>query len=350
MSSIPVPDEQTYYSSRRQDDVDALAWPVFSQRALGLLRSAGEVLHPEPGELLWDTGDPYDLYLVLAGGVLLLDRRDDRVVFVIEEGDFVGELGMLMGQRAFLPGVAMEETSGELSDVLLSAFDARRRMLKRMGEGGLVLAGDDDRDLHRLQEFAERNQLPYRTVLRSDASAWSELAKTTALPEAGTVVVTGERRVMTAPTTRDLATALGIDLWCLSGDSRCDLLVVGAGPAGLAAAVYGASEGLDVVVVEDVAIGGQAGSSSRIENYLGFPRGVSGAELARAAMLQAVKFGTRLVSPRSVTGLSQVSGGFRVRLDDEHDIVACAVIIASGARYRRLDVPGLADFEGRGVY
>ena len=152
---------------------------------------------------------------------------------------------------------------------------------------------------------------------------------------------------MTAPTTRDLATALGIDLWCLSDDSRCDLLVVGAGPAGLAAAVYGASEGLDVVVVEDVAIGDQAGSSSRIENYLGFPRGVSGAELARAAMLQAVKFGARLVSPRSVTGLSQLSGGFRVRLDD---IVTCAVIIASGVRYRRLGVPGLADLEGRGVY
>ena len=142
-----------------------------------------------------------------------------------------------------------------------------------------------------------RSQLPYRTVLRSDAPAWSELAKTTALPETGTAVVTGERRVMSAPTTRDLATALGIDLWCLSDDSRCDLLVVGAGPAGLAAAVYGASEGLDVVVVEDVAVGGQAGSSSRIENYLGFPRGVSGAELARAAMLQAVKFGARLVSP-----------------------------------------------------
>src|SRR6476646_4829010 len=337
MSSIPVPDERTQYSSRRQDDVDALAWPVFSQHALDLLRSAGEVLHPEPGELLWDTGDSYDLYLVLAGGVLLLDRRDDRVVFVVEEGDFVGEWGMLMGQRAFLPGVAMEDTavlrvrveelrrlveiSGELSDVLLSAFDARRRLLTRMREGGLVLAGDDDRDLHRLQEFAERNQLPYRTVLRSDASAWSELAKTTALPETGTVVVTGERRVMTAPTTRDLATALGIDLWCLADDSRCDLLVVGAGPAGLAAAVYGASEGLDVVVVEDVAIG-----------------------------VQAVKFGTKLVSPRSVTGLSRVSGGFRVRLDDEHDIVACAVIIASGVRYRRLDLPGLADLEGRGVY
>ena len=366
MSSIPAPDEQTRYSSQRQDDVDALAWPVFSEHALDLLRSAGEVLHPAPGEVMWDAGDPYDLYLVLAGGVLLVDRRDERVVFVIEEGDFVGELGMLMGQRAFLPGVAMAgtsvlrvrvaelrrlvEISGELSDVLLAAFDARRRMLSRIGEGGLVLAGDDDRDLHRLQDFAERNQVPYRTVLRSDPSAWAELARSTPLPSAGTVVVTGDRRVLTEPTTRDLATALGIDLWGLSDGSECDLLVVGAGPAGMAAAVYGASEGLDVVVIEDVAIGGQAGSSSRIENYLGFPQGVSGAELARAGMLQAIKFGTRLVAPRSVTGISQVSGGFRVRLDDEHDVVACAVIVASGVRYRRLDVPGLADLEGRGVY
>ena len=139
MSSIPMPDQRTIYSSRRRDDVDALAWPVFSEHSLRMLRSAGEVLYPEPGALLWDAGDPYDLNLVLAGGVLLLDRRDDRVVFVVEEGDFVGELGMLMGQRAFLPGVAMEgtsllrvrveelrklvEISGELSDVLLSALD-----------------------------------------------------------------------------------------------------------------------------------------------------------------------------------------------------------------------------------
>jgi thioredoxin reductase (NADPH) len=363
--SIPEPDERTIYS-HRQHGVDRSAWPVLSQHVLDMLRSAGEELHPAPGELLWDAGDPYDLTLVLAGGVLLIDRRDDRVVFVIEEGDFVGELGMLMGQRAFLPGVAMAgtmllrvrveelrklvEISGELSDVLLGALDARRGLLTRIGEGGLVLAGDDDRDLHRLQDFAERNQLPYRTVLRSEPSAWAELANTSALPETGTAVVTGDRRVMQAPTTRELATALGIDLWAISDDSRCDLLIVGAGPAGLAAAVNGASEGLDVVVVEDVAIGGQAGSSSRIENYLGFPRGVSGAELARAAMLQAVKFGTRLVSPRSVTGLSHAPDGFRVRLDEAHDVVASAVIIASGVRYRGLNLPGLVGLEGRGVY
>jgi thioredoxin reductase (NADPH) len=169
VSGTPAPDDRTIYS-HRQHGVDPLAWPVFSERVLHMLRSAGEVLHPEPGELLWDAGDPYDLTLVLAGGVLLVDRRDDRVVFVVQEGDFVGELGMLMGQRAFLPGVATEgtellrvrveelrklvEISGELSDVLLSALDARRGLLTRIGEGGLVLAGDDDRDLHRLQDFA----------------------------------------------------------------------------------------------------------------------------------------------------------------------------------------------------
>src|ERR687897_2942537 len=129
MSSIPVPDEQTHYSSRRQDDVDSLAWPVFSEHALDLLRSAGEVLHPEPGEQLWDAGDPYDLNLVLAGGVLLIDRRDERVVFVVEEGDFVGELGMLMGQRAFLPGVAMKETA-----VLRVRVEELRRLVEISGE------------------------------------------------------------------------------------------------------------------------------------------------------------------------------------------------------------------------
>jgi thioredoxin reductase (NADPH) len=367
VTSLPEPDARTVHSSRR-DEIDAQAFPVLSEADVALLRSVGELLHPEPGELLWDAGDPYHLNLVLTGAVLLVDRRDDRVVFVVEAGDFVGELGMLMGQRAFLPGIAAEgttllrvtveelrglvEISGDLGDVLLAALDARRRLLKRMGEGGLVLAGDeDDPDLHRLRDFAERNQIPYRTVLRSDPSAWQELAGTSPLPDEGAAVVTGERRVLTAPTTRDLASALGIDVWSVADGSRCDLLVVGAGPAGLAAAVYAASEGLDVVVVEDVAIGGQAGSSSRIENYLGFPQGVSGVELARSALLQAVKFGTRLVSPRAVTALSrEADGGFRVRLDDEVDVLASAVVVASGVRYRRLPLPGVAELEGRGVY
>ena len=227
-----------------------------------------------------------------------------------------------MGQPAFLAGVAhgrqrpapgggrrphaaggdVRRAGGRAAH---RAFDARRRLLTRLGEGGLVLAGDDGRDLRRLQVFAERNHVPCRTVLRSDPSAWAEIAGVCRLPETGTAVVTGQGQVLESPTTRELAVAVGIDLCGVPDAARCDLLIVGAGPAGLAAAVYGASEGLDVVLVEDVAFGGQAGTSSRIENYLGFPRGVGGGELARSAMLQAVKFGARLVSPRSVTGLSR---------------------------------------------
>ena len=117
MSGIPVPDERTIYSSHRPGGVDS--WPVFSEHALDMLRSVGEVLHPEPGEQLWDAGEPYDLNLVLAGGVLLIDRRDNRVVFVIEEDDFVGELGMLMGQRAFLPGeLQLLDRQGEIGGQL----------------------------------------------------------------------------------------------------------------------------------------------------------------------------------------------------------------------------------------
>jgi thioredoxin reductase (NADPH) len=366
VSIIPVPDGRTRYSSERTDEIDAQSWPEFGADDLRVLESAGQVIHPEAGAVLWEGGESYDLYLVRAGGVGLVDPRDDRVVVVVEPGDFVGELGMLMGQPAFLAGVAMPgstllrlpvenlrriiATEVELGDLLVSAFDARRRMLARWGEGGLVLAGDDDRDLHRLQEFAERNHVPYRLLLRSDEAAWAEVAATSALPEKGAAVVAGRGRVLTDPTTRDLATAIGLDLSGLSDQPRCDLLIVGAGPAGLAAAVYGGSEGLDVVLVEDVAPGGQAGTSSRIENYLGFPRGVAGSELARSAMLQAVKFGVRFASPRSVTGLSRSPDGFRVRLDDQTDVAARAVVIASGVQYRRLPVPGVADFEGRGVY
>ena len=366
MTVTPRPDERTRYSSRRTDEVDVEAWPEFGEEGRTLLEPVGQVIHPEPGEVLWEGGEPYDLYLVRAGGIGLVDRRDDRVVVVVEPGDFVGELGMLMGQPAFLAGVAMAATallrvrvadlrrliatSVELGDLVLSAFDARRRMLARWGEGGLVLAGDDDRDLHRLQEFAERNHIPYRVVLRSDVSAWAALAATGALPEKGAAVVAGSGRVLSEPTNRDLAAAVGLDLCGPSDPARCDLLIVGAGPAGLAAAVYGASEGLDVVLVEDVAPGGQAGTSSRIENYLGFPRGVAGNELARSGMLQAVKFGVRLLSPRSVTGLWRSPDGFRVRLDDETDVAARAVVVASGVRYRRLAAPGVADLDGRGVY
>ncbi|MFF1571363.1 FAD-dependent oxidoreductase [Leifsonia sp. NPDC058292] len=367
MTSILIFDERTTYSSRRDQGAGDASWPRLGENERALLGAAGEVVHPDGGDVLWEAGEPYDLYLVLDGGILLIDRRDDRVVFVVEAGDFVGELGMLMGQPAFLAGEAAPETvllrvpitslkslmatSSALSDALMSAFDARRRLLVLGGEGGVVLAGDEgDADLHRLETFAERNGIPYRTVLRTDGPAWRALAASCELPTQGACVVTGRQRVLLRPTNRELAAAFGLDLGKLEGEVRCDLLIVGAGPAGLAAAVYGASEGLDVLVVEELAPGGQAGTSSRIENYLGFPHGVSGNELTRAGTLQAVKFGARIVAPRSATALARTPDGFRVRLDDETDVSARSVVVATGVQYRRLDVPGVAELEGRGVY
>ena len=185
--TTPAPDERTRYSSRRADALAVQAWPQFGPECRRLLDSVGQVIHPESGEKLWAAGDRYDLYLVLAGAIGLVDQRDTRIAVVVETGDFVGELGMLMAQPAFLGGIAMENstllrvpaddvhrlvtTSVELGDVVLSAFDARRRLLTQWGEGGLLIAGDDDHDLRRLQEFAERNHVPYRTVLRADPTS-----------------------------------------------------------------------------------------------------------------------------------------------------------------------------------
>ncbi|WP_314146718.1 FAD-dependent oxidoreductase [uncultured Leifsonia sp.] len=367
MNRVPFFDERTAYSSRPEQRGDDASWPRLGEKERSLLAAAGEVIRPDAGDVLWEAGGPYDLYLVLEGSILLIDRRERRVVFAVEAGDFVGELGMLMGQPASLAGEAAPEslllrvpimslkrlmaTSSALSDVVMSAFDARRRLLVVGGEGGVVLVGDEaDPDLRRLQAFTERNDIPYRTMLRTDGSAWRTLGARCEIPEHGACVVTGRQRVLLRPTNRELAVAFGLDLGEPSGDDRYDLLIVGGGPAGLAAAVYGASEGLDVLLVDELAPGGQAGASSRIENYLGFPLGVSGRELTRAGTLQAVKFGARIVAPRSATALFQTPDAFRVRLDDETDVSARSVVVATGVQYRRLDVPGVADLEGRGVY
>ena len=253
--TAPAPDERTRYSSQRPDALAVQAWPSSAGNADGCWSRSGQMIHPKPDEVLWDAGELYDLYLVLAGGVGLVDQRDARVAFVVEAGDFVGELGMLMGQPAFLGGVAMEgstllrvpvqdlrqlvATSAELGDVLLSAFDARRRLLTRWGEGGLSWPATTIATCTGSRSSPSGITSPTGRCLRSDSAAWAEIAATCALPPTGTAVVTGGRRVLTEPTTRDLATAIGLDLCGLPDQARCDLLIVGAGPAGLAAAVYG---------------------------------------------------------------------------------------------------------------
>ncbi|WP_348789913.1 FAD-dependent oxidoreductase [Leifsonia sp. NPDC080035] len=367
MSGTPVPDDRTIHSSDLGGGVDGSSWPRLAQSERAVLAAVGDVVRPGAGDVLWEAGDPYDLYLVVEGGIHLIDRRDDRVVFVIDEGDFVGELGMLMHQPAYLAGAAAPQsvllrvpiaslqrlmaTSSAVGDTLMRAFDARRRLLVLAGEGGIVLAGDeDDVDLDRLRAFAERNGIPHRTVLRSDLAAWGALAGSCEVPEHGACVVTGRQRVLVRPTNRELAVAFGLDLPQPPDQAHCDVLIIGAGPAGLAAAVYGASEGLAVILVDELGPGGQAGTSSRIENYLGFPHGVSGGELTRAGTLQVVKFGARIVTPRAVTSLARTPDGFRALLDDETEVSARSAVLAIGVQYRRLDVPGVAELEGRGVY
>jgi len=267
---------------------------------------------------------------------------------------------MLMGQDAFLAGVARspirayaipEATFSEvlatvpaIGDVVVPAFIARRRLLLEWHEGGLVIAGRArDRRTVRLIEFLERSRIPHRWI------APDEVPDHIAPPVDGPIAILGHSRVLESPTPRDLATALGLDL---VADASCvfDVVIVGAGPAGLAAAVYAASEGLGTLVVEDTAIGGQAGTSSRIENYLGFPTGISGSELAHQGAIQAFKFGARLTAPRRATELKISEGQFHVVLDDERCVRSRSVVLATGLQYRRLPIDGLADYEGQGVY
>ncbi|MEM1453280.1 MAG: FAD-dependent oxidoreductase [Planctomycetota bacterium] len=348
-------------------ELEAAAWPVLGPELVEQLAAAGERLETRRGDVLFDVGQRgYDFFYIERGAFEAVDRTDDRVVVRLEEGNFAGELGMLMGQRAFLAGIVAEPGTvlrvahddleqlihmvPELGDAVVTAYAARRRLLMNWGEGGLILVGDeDDGTALRLREFAGRSRLPHRWVARDDAEGMDEVSKLCELPDEGAVVVTGRSQVLSNPTPKALACAMGLDL-AADVTRTFDVLVVGAGPAGLAAAVYGASEGLDVLVIEDTAVGGQAGTSSRIENYLGFPGGISGADLAFRGSVQAIKFGARIVAPRRATKLEREGGAFRVTLDDGDEVLGRTVVLANGVQYRRLPLDRLVDFEGRGVY
>ncbi|MEM9293575.1 MAG: FAD-dependent oxidoreductase [Acidobacteriota bacterium] len=354
-------------SSNPKTRLEAEAWPVLDEAVIEHLRAAGTTRRVSSGDVLFEIDqDSYALAFVEEGAISIVDRANNHVVATIEAGNFTGEIGMLMGQRTFFAGVVSKAgqiievpadrlrdlvaTVPEVGDAIVGAFAARRQLLIQWGEGGLIIVGhEDDTDARRLREFVGRNQIPHRWLDRSDTAAVAELAATCDLPETGAAVVTGRSDVLTAPSTRELARAVGLDL---AADTRkCfDVLVVGAGPSGLAASVYAASEGLSVVVVEDTAIGGQAGTSSRIENYLGFPRGISGTDLAYRGQIQAVKFGARIVAPRRATQLTPREGLFEVRLDDDTVLSTKTLILANGVQYRRLPLDRLAEFEGRGIY
>lgn len=354
-------------ASRPTTPLEIEAWPHLGPEVVERLRRVGDTRDVEVRDVLFEIGqDGYDFVYVESGAMDVIDRTTEHTVTTIDAGNFVGEIGMLMGQKTFLAGIVSEAgrmivvdhdtlrnlvaTVPEIGDPVVSAFAARRRLLTEWGEGGLVIVGDQsDARAGRLLEFATRNQIPHRWIDRADSDAMHKLEQSCVLPPTGSAVVTGRSDVLVDPNPRDLAAAIGLDLVPDTSDVF-DTLIVGAGPAGLAAAVYAASEGLSVLVVEDTAIGGQAGTSSRIENYLGFPQGVSGMELAYRGEIQAVKFGARIVAPRRATGLHPTDHGFDVELDDGRCIATRTVALANGVQYRRLPLERLAEFEGNGIY
>jgi thioredoxin reductase (NADPH) len=346
--------------------------PVLDAAQLGVLRGYGRERDVAAGDVLFADGDEtYDLIVLLAGTADIIEGYGHPGASVVASYgplEFLGEIGMLTGQRAFLSAVAtsagrvlavpvaqvrrvMAQEPG-LSDLILRTFLLRHSLLMSRGTGLTLIGSRFDPDTRRLLEVLARNRLVW-TWLDLEASPEAEqLLQGLDVPVADLpIIIVPGGPVLRNPGNRGLLDALAI-----SGNvgsyppGVCDLLVVGAGPAGLAASVYGASEGMATTLAEDTALGGQAGTSSRIENYLGFPAGLSGEELAARGALQAQKFGVRIKLAAKAASLSFEDGVHRVTFDDGEAMAARSVIIATGARYNRLPLERLAEFEGVGVY
>jgi thioredoxin reductase (NADPH) len=344
------------------------AYPRLSDGQITALAGLGERRPAEPGQVLFGEGDRNcDFFVVLAGKAAHVEGHgtaQQRVISVHGPGRFLGELSLLTGETSFYSGVAV--AAGEvlavpvgrlrellardpaLGDLILRAFLVRRSILIGLGVGLRIIGSRYSPDTRRVRDFAARNRIPARWLdLEADPSAEALLNQLGVAPE-DTPIVIVHRQLLRNPSNSELAAAVGLPAPATPG-GRCDLVVVGSGPSGMSAAVYGASEGMRTVVLEGTATGGQAGTTSRIENYLGFPSGISGAELADRAMLQAVKFGAQFVIPAEATSIGWDSGHYAVGLADGTSVSARSVVIATGARYRRLDVPR-ADHFGMSIY
>ena len=343
------------------------AWPDLSDDVKEVLYEAGQQSSYSAGHSFFEVGeDDQQFVYVIEGEIDVLDRLDDHVVGRVTAGHFLGELGLLTGQKTFLAAIARTDveaieisredllnlirTVPEIADAVVGAFAARRKLLIQQGEGGMTIVGEEqDPVTSRLLEFTNRNGIPYRFIDRQDQDAVSELQQTCAIPDEGAAVITSHGEVLQQPEPCEVATKLGLDL-SLQADKTFDVAIVGAGPGGLAAAVYAASEGLSTIVIEDVAVGGQAGTSSRIENYLGFPSGISGGDLAFRAQVQAIKFGAQIVAPRRAVGLQRVDDHWCLQLEKNESVTAHSVILACGVQWRRLNIAHRARYEGRGIY
>ena len=345
-------------------------FPTLTPAQIARVAAHGQVRHVQPGEVLIEAGDQVvPFFVVTAGQVDIVQPygTTETLVAVHRPGQFTGEVNMLSGRRTLVRArasasgeviqldrdhlLALVQTDGELGEIFLRAFLLRRVELIAHGLGDVVLVGSSHSPgTLRIKEFLTRNGHPYASIdLDRDADVQELLDRFQVTVDDVPVVICRGTVVLRNPTNQQLADCLGFNA-AIDHTQVRDLVIVGAGPSGLSAAVYGASEGLDVLVLETSSPGGQAGSSSKIENYLGFPTGISGQELAARAYTQAQKFGAQLLIAKRATQLACDRKPYAIEIDHGPRVPARSVIIATGAEYRRLSLENLSQFEGAGVY
>src|SRR3954469_14385843 len=341
--------------------------PVLSAEQLALLARNGEERSAEIGDVLFRIGDErYPFIAIREGEAAILDAAGDEIVRHGASG-FLGELNLMTGQTVYLTAVVTQPMryiaverevlrpllfdDGPLGDVLLSAFIARREGLQRHQGIGVEIFGPRSSAATRtMVDYLRRARLPYTWRDPEHADDPDAVAVLAALsPDELPLVRLPGGTELRRPSSGEVWRALGIGA-ALEAHQEVDLVIVGGGPAGLGAAVYGASEGLDTLIIESTVLGGQAGVSRRIENYLGFPAGISGNELTSRAVTQARKFGARLATPYRALSLGPGNGRPAVPLEDDRESAARSVLLAPGAQYRRLPVDRLEEFEGTSVF
>ncbi len=345
-------------------------FPTLTAEQIDRIRPLSKVRKVKAGEILFESGDSdVPFFVVLSGSLDIVqpDRQGERLIVKHEAGSFTGEITMISGRlslargRVTATGEFLEVSNhdlrtlvardAELSEIFMRAFILRRVGLINRGAGNVILLGSrHSAQTLLLREFLTRNGHPHTYVdLDTDFTYQDLLDHFHVTVEDVPIVICNNRTVLRSPSIQELAKCLGLNAHITASEVR-DLVIVGAGPSGLAAAVYGASEGLDVLVIEANSPGGQAGSSSRIENYLGFPTGISGNELAGRAAAQAQKFGAKVLIANTVTKLYCDKRPYELTVDCGQTIRARTVVIASGAQYNKPDIDNLKKFEGQGIY
>jgi thioredoxin reductase (NADPH) len=346
-------------------------FPTLSAAEVQRLRRFGERRDYRPGEAVVKAGEAGHGLIVVLSGAIEMSQVDDTgtrsVIATHSPGTFLGELAQLSGRPVFIDGVASEAVEAlvippaslrallvaeaELGETIMRALILRRVALIEAHAGGLVLVGPAGHaDVLRLEEYLRRAGHPHRTLdTDTDPAAAALLEKFHVDSAQLPIVICPTGQFLRNPSVEQLASCLGI-VGRLDGTRMWDVAIVGAGPAGLAAAVYAGSEGLSVIAVDSTAFGGQAGASTRIENYLGFPTGISGMALMARAYNQAQKFGVEMAIPKGAVSLERTDEGFSLSIGQTESLRSRSVVIASGARYRRLGTSNLADFEGASIH